>query len=164
MGFSFRKSVKFGPLRLNLSKSGIGISAGVKGARISTGPRGTQLRVGRKGFQYQKTLSSFSAKAPHLQQPGQIGTTPPPQWSVHGSPEHITSYSMKVPIILLGFVAILCISVWYVALTSQPQRPSIANPPPAPTSMPVIQPKPAKAGVQKKRIKKPTQEPLDPRM
>lgn len=34
MGFRFRKSVKIGPVRLNVSKSGLGVSAGVKGARI----------------------------------------------------------------------------------------------------------------------------------
>jgi Protein of unknown function (DUF4236) len=58
MGFFFRKSFKFGPLRVNLSKSGIGVSAGVKGARISTGPRGTELNLGRKGIYYRKKLGS----------------------------------------------------------------------------------------------------------
>jgi len=36
MGFYFRKSKKFGPFRLNFSKSGIGASVGVKAARVST--------------------------------------------------------------------------------------------------------------------------------
>ena len=58
MGWSFRKSINIGPLRINLSKSGIGLSAGVKGARISVGPKGTQLRMGKDGVYYQKTLSS----------------------------------------------------------------------------------------------------------
>ena len=31
MGFYIRKSVSIGPLRFNLSKSGIGVSAGIKG-------------------------------------------------------------------------------------------------------------------------------------
>lgn len=35
MGFRFRKSFKAGPIRVNLSKSGIGYSIGVKGARIT---------------------------------------------------------------------------------------------------------------------------------
>ena len=35
MGFRFRKSVSFGPVRINLSKSGIGYSVGTKGARIT---------------------------------------------------------------------------------------------------------------------------------
>lgn len=61
MGFFLRKSIKFGPLRINLSKSGIGVSGGIKGARISAGPRGTQLNVGRKGLYYRKQLSHRTA-------------------------------------------------------------------------------------------------------
>ena len=37
MGFFFRKSFRIGPIRLNLSKSGLDISAGVKGAHIGVG-------------------------------------------------------------------------------------------------------------------------------
>ncbi|WP_084542144.1 DUF4236 domain-containing protein [Calidithermus chliarophilus] len=33
MGFGFRKSVKMGPFRVNLSKSGIGVSFGLNGPR-----------------------------------------------------------------------------------------------------------------------------------
>jgi S-DNA-T family DNA segregation ATPase FtsK/SpoIIIE len=61
MGFFLRKSIKFGPFRINLSKSGIGMSGGIKGARISAGPRGTQLNVGRKGLHYRKQLSTRTA-------------------------------------------------------------------------------------------------------
>ena len=43
MGFYLRKSVSVGPLRFNLSKSGIGISAGVKGFRVGAGPRGNYI-------------------------------------------------------------------------------------------------------------------------
>jgi hypothetical protein len=60
MGLFFRKSIKFGPFRLNLSKSGVGVSAGVKGARISKGPRGTYINVGRGGIYYRQKLN-----APH---------------------------------------------------------------------------------------------------
>lgn len=35
MGFRFRKSVSFGPLRVNASKSGLGWSVGVPGARYT---------------------------------------------------------------------------------------------------------------------------------
>jgi len=61
MGFVLRKSIKFGPFRINLSKSGIGLSGGIKGARISAGPRGTQLNVGRKGLYYRRQLSTRAA-------------------------------------------------------------------------------------------------------
>ena len=57
MSFYFRKSVNFGPIRFNFSKSGIGVSAGVKGARISTGPRGTYVHAGRNGFYYSQRIN-----------------------------------------------------------------------------------------------------------
>ena len=41
MGFYIRKSVKAGPFRFNLSKSGIGTSVGVRGFRVGTGLVGT---------------------------------------------------------------------------------------------------------------------------
>lgn len=64
MGFYIRKSVKFGPLRLNSSKSGIGISVGVKGARISTGPRGTYIHMGGNGIYYRQRIDGSIAEIP----------------------------------------------------------------------------------------------------
>lgn len=58
MGFYIKKSKSIGPFRVNLSKSGIGVSAGVKGARISKGPRGTTIHAGSNGIYYRKTVSS----------------------------------------------------------------------------------------------------------
>ena len=58
MAFYLRKSVRFGPLRLNLSKSGLGVSAGVKGLRIGAGPRGNYIHASRGGIYYRKTLPS----------------------------------------------------------------------------------------------------------
>jgi uncharacterized tellurite resistance protein B-like protein len=58
MGFYIRKSLSLGPLRFNLSKSGIGISTGVRGFRIGTGPRGNYVHIGRGGFYYRQTLPS----------------------------------------------------------------------------------------------------------
>jgi hypothetical protein len=40
MGWSFRKSINFGPLRVNLSKSGIGYSVGGKDLRIGRDAKG----------------------------------------------------------------------------------------------------------------------------
>ena len=41
MGMRFRKSFKIAPgVKLNLSKRGIGVSAGVKGARVSLNSKG----------------------------------------------------------------------------------------------------------------------------
>jgi hypothetical protein len=49
-----------GPVRLNLSKSGLGVSAGIKGARIGVGPRGAYVHAGRGGLYYRKQLSTGS--------------------------------------------------------------------------------------------------------
>ncbi len=57
MGWSWRRSSSFGPFRLNVSKSGVGISAGVPGARLSVGPRGTYVNVGAGGFRYSHRLA-----------------------------------------------------------------------------------------------------------
>ena len=73
MGFFFRKSVGFGPFRLNLSKSGVGASFGVRGARISSGPRGTYINVGRNGFYYRQKIDSPPSRVPQ-----QEDTVPPP--------------------------------------------------------------------------------------
>jgi Protein of unknown function (DUF4236) len=61
MGWYLRKSFGFGPLRLNLSKSGVGYSVGVRGARIGANSRGTYIRMGRGGIYYQKYLQTNSA-------------------------------------------------------------------------------------------------------
>jgi Protein of unknown function (DUF4236) len=58
MGFSFRKSKKIAPgLRLNVSKSGLGLSAGVRGARVSKNTKGeTHVSAGRGGLYFRKRL------------------------------------------------------------------------------------------------------------
>jgi hypothetical protein len=69
MGFYFRKSLKFGPFRVNFSKSGIGVSAGVKGARISKGPRGTFVHMGLNGIYYRKSITNKDSQNKNLSQP-----------------------------------------------------------------------------------------------
>lgn len=56
MGF-LRKSVKVGPLRFNLSKSGVSISTGMTGLRFGVGPRGNWIRMGSGGLSYRAALS-----------------------------------------------------------------------------------------------------------
>jgi hypothetical protein len=58
MGLYLKKSFRAGPLRLNLSKSGLGLSGGVTGARIGMGPRGSYVHAGRQGLYYRKHFSS----------------------------------------------------------------------------------------------------------
>jgi hypothetical protein len=62
MGFYVRKSVRAGPFRFNLSKSGIGVSAGIPGFRIGTGPRGNYVHAGRHGVYYRASLGSKSPR------------------------------------------------------------------------------------------------------
>jgi hypothetical protein len=69
MGFYIRKSVSVGPFRFNLSKSGIGISTGIKGLRFGVGPRGNYVHIGRGGLYYRATLPPSS---PHAEQPNQL--------------------------------------------------------------------------------------------
>jgi hypothetical protein len=60
MAWGFRRSLRLaGPLRLNLSKSGLGLSLGVPGLHIGTGPRGRYLRAGipGTGVYYRKSLN-----------------------------------------------------------------------------------------------------------
>jgi hypothetical protein len=64
MGFYLRKSVRVGPLRFNLSKSGIGVSAGIPGFRVGMGPRGNYVHAGRGGFYYRATLPSGRSSPP----------------------------------------------------------------------------------------------------
>ena len=56
MPFYIRKAISVGPLRFNVSKSGIGISAGVRGLRIGSGAQGNYIHAGRAGLYYRKTL------------------------------------------------------------------------------------------------------------
>jgi hypothetical protein len=58
VGFYLRKSIRAGPFRFNLSKSGIGMSAGVKGLRVGTGPRGAYVHAGRGGIYYRQSLGA----------------------------------------------------------------------------------------------------------
>lgn len=77
MGWYLRKSLGFGPLRVNLSKSGIGYSLGVRGARVGVNSRGTYIRMGRGGIYYQKYLETRSS--PAVPAPSQETITPQPE-------------------------------------------------------------------------------------
>lgn len=70
MGLYFRKSIRLGPLRFNLSQGGIGVSAGIPGFRVGTGPRGDYVHMGANGIYYRSTLpvsrSSRSSTSPRV--------------------------------------------------------------------------------------------------
>lgn len=63
MGLRFRKSINAGPLRVNLSKSGVGFSAGVKGFRATKKANGgyrTTASIPGTGLSYAKESGSLS--------------------------------------------------------------------------------------------------------
>jgi hypothetical protein len=64
VGFYIRKSIKVGPFRFNLSSSGVGISAGIRGLRVGTGPRGNYVHLGRNGIYYRATLPATARRSP----------------------------------------------------------------------------------------------------
>lgn len=70
MSFYLRKSVKAGPFRFNMSKAGVGVSAGVPGFRAGTGPRGNYVRLGGNRVSYRSTRSPRSTE--------RAGWSPPP--------------------------------------------------------------------------------------
>lgn len=69
MPFYLRDYVKAGPLRFNLSKSGVGVSMGVRGLRVGTGPRGHYLHAGRNGIYYRTSLNGKSSPKPAVERP-----------------------------------------------------------------------------------------------
>tara|TARA_R110002124_G_scaffold45188_1_gene137054 strand:+ start:8642 stop:9808 length:1167 start_codon:yes stop_codon:yes gene_type:complete len=62
MPFYIRDSISLGPFRINLSKSGLGISTGVKGFRVGTGPKGHYIHAGMNGIYYRKSLGGLGRK------------------------------------------------------------------------------------------------------
>jgi len=62
MGFYLRKAFGLGPIRLNLSKSGLGVSGGVRGARLGLTSDGRPyVHAGRGGLYLRQYLGSSSA-------------------------------------------------------------------------------------------------------
>ncbi|OVU19168.1 hypothetical protein BMD95_13450 [Klebsiella pneumoniae] len=57
MGLYVKKSIRVGPIRFNLSKSGVGASIGLKGLRFGTGPRGNYVHIGAGGVYYRASIS-----------------------------------------------------------------------------------------------------------
>jgi hypothetical protein len=81
LGVQYRRSKSFGPVRVNLSKSGLGTSVGVRGLRVGASARGQlYARGGRDGVYFRKTLSTSSrpksAKQPRVVQMESATGTP----------------------------------------------------------------------------------------
>lgn len=106
MAIYLRRSIRVGPLRFNLSKSGVGVSAGFKGFRVGTGPRGNYVHMGRGGIYYRATIPSSSPAssrptAPRGPSSGRsdpiipAGTHAPLEQIVSADPTEVTDSSSK---------------------------------------------------------------------
>ncbi|MCB0194121.1 MAG: DUF4236 domain-containing protein [Anaerolineae bacterium] len=63
MGFRLQRYIRLGKfLRLNISKSGVGVSAGFPGLRLSAGPRGSFINLGLPGtgLSYRKKIGDHT--------------------------------------------------------------------------------------------------------
>ncbi len=79
MAFRFRKSFKILPgLKLNVSKGGLGLSAGVRGARVGVNSRGTYTSVGIPGTGISAVSYNSSSKKKFVavQKPGSFAAIP----------------------------------------------------------------------------------------
>jgi hypothetical protein len=59
MGWSFRKSLRSGPFRLNFSKRGVGVSTGVRGLRAgrsADGRKQVTFSIPGTGIRWQKSV------------------------------------------------------------------------------------------------------------
>ena len=63
MPFYLRKYFSAGPLRINLSKGGVGLSAGVTGARVGINRKGAYVHGGRHGLYYRKHLRDSNGRS-----------------------------------------------------------------------------------------------------
>ncbi len=64
MAFYLRRGFNFGPVRLNLSKGGVGVSGGITGARAGMSPRGAYVHGGRGGLYYRKYARKGRGRSP----------------------------------------------------------------------------------------------------
>jgi hypothetical protein len=63
MGLSLRHSIRVGPLRVTFSKSGIGVSTGIRRIRPWTALCAVRVHVGTRGLQYHQSLGGSRSNA-----------------------------------------------------------------------------------------------------
>lgn len=103
MGLNFRKSIKIAPgIRMNISKSGVGFSAGVKGARISVNSKGRVTKtvsIPKTGISYSK---SSTIKQKKKEKPKTI-------YEYSSSQQKVFSVVMLILGIMLAIMSVLLI-------------------------------------------------------
>jgi Protein of unknown function (DUF4236) len=98
MGFYLRKSLRLGALRVNLSRHGLGLSAGVTGARFGVDAGGhPYTHLGRHGIYYRKRWPVPSTPA---RDPLALPSGPPPP-ETHG---RIGWRPVLVVVVLIGLI------------------------------------------------------------
>lgn len=105
LGLNIRRSVKIGKnTRLNISKSGVGVGTGVKGARVSVGPHGVRQTVGipGTGIYYTKQQGRKKQSSPGIQ----------------GNPQTVIAKALfKLTIIAIVIALILsAIGLWPISI------------------------------------------------
>jgi hypothetical protein len=129
MAWRFRKSIKLGPLRLNLSKSGIGTSIGVRGFRVGKDAKGrsyTAASIPGTGL-YNRTYPGKGTAVGADAAPGSGAA--PQQHSGNGRA------------VIVAFIAGGLLVLFLTALfSSHPATPPAM--PPAAVSVPVTPPQP----------------------
>jgi hypothetical protein len=81
MGFYLRKAIRLGPVRINLSRSGVGLSAGVTGARFGLDAAGhPYVHAGRDGLYYRRR---WPAAPPRTESLGPRPPDTPPPAATH---------------------------------------------------------------------------------
>jgi hypothetical protein len=122
MGFSFRKSIRLTKgLRLNLSRSGLGISGGARGARISAGPRGIGVSGGAGGLRYQKQITGSPIKSENASEKSGNKTEEEIQ-QILNDPEFQKGINQKMKYVLSFFFLLFMGCVSCVALLSKPPK------------------------------------------
>ena len=99
MPFYIRKALKLGPVRFNLSKSGVGLSGGVKGFRVGVRPNGiSYLHAGRYGLYYRKELHGIKGSSDPKHNPSGNNTIQPSSKTTQyktAPSQNLTSQSRK---------------------------------------------------------------------
>lgn len=113
MGTRFRKSINFGPLRVNISKSGVGYSVGNKYARIThtaDGKKRTTLNVPGTGLSYvEESRKPGNLSGTDWQRQARENGWTPPEPEDEKDPAGIGGFQKFALLIL----AVIVLSTWW---------------------------------------------------
>ena len=111
MGWNFRRSIRFGPFRLNLSKKGVGASVGIPSVRVgqdASGRRYSQVSIPGTGI-YRRDYASVKVAGNTASAPQPQTIQPPSMPATSGSKPRYSSSSVKYLASLIGLAALIWI-------------------------------------------------------